>query len=357
MWVFDEDIQLPSSSKHRHQLGDQTYKLTQIINTVHENVKYLSDITLPANVIATPDLPTTVQDATLLVFNLPHQFIAQSLDQINGHHLPYARGISCIKGVDVSDGTVTLYSELIMEKLGIYCGALSGANIASEVAAERFCETTIGYDPPPMDLHTTKKSRSAKDNLVKIDVQRQKKTKPARIHLEPMPQEYPPVDAILLEELFERPYFHVHCVRDVAAVALGGALKNIIALAAGFVVGKGWGENGKAAIIRVGMLEMVRFGRYWFPKSVEEKTFTEESAGIADLVASCSAGRNFRSACRAAEKGVSVEEIEKTELNGQILQGTSTAYAVRDFLARNEQLGEFPLFVAVHGELYCLLAG
>ncbi|KAK1145092.1 glycerol-3-phosphate dehydrogenase [Aspergillus melleus] len=349
MWVFEEDIQIPESSKHRKQLGDQTYKLTQVINKVHENVKYLPGITLPGNVVANPDLPATVKDATLLIFNLPHQFISKTLDQIKGHHLPYARGISCIKGVDVSDGTVTLYSELIMEKLGIYCGALSGANIATEVAAERFCETTIGYDPPPMDLN--KPHSAPEDNLIKIDVQRQKKSKATRIHLEPMPQEYPHVDSTLFEDLFERPYFHVHCVRDVAAVALGGALKNIIALAAGFVVGKEWGENGKAAIIRLGVLEMVRFGRYWFPKSVEERTFTEESAGIADLVASCSAGRNFRSACHAAEKGVSVDEIEKTELNGQMLQGTSTAYAVRDFLAKNDQLEEFPLFVSVHGIL------
>lgn len=108
MWVFEEDIQIPESSKHRSKYGDKSYKLTQIINETHENVKYLPGIQLPGNIVANPDLPSTVKGATLLIFNLPHQFISKTLDQIQGHHVPHARGISCIKGVDVSEGTVTL---------------------------------------------------------------------------------------------------------------------------------------------------------------------------------------------------------------------------------------------------------
>ncbi|KAI3061420.1 hypothetical protein CBS147343_9229 [Aspergillus niger] len=346
MWVFEEEIEIPESSKHHSKLGGQKHKLTEVINGVHENVKYLPDIALPENVVADPDLKSAVKDATLLVFNLPHQFIGKTLDGVVGHHLPYARGISCIKGVDVSDGTVTLHSELIMERLGIYCGALSGANIAPEVAAEKFSETTIGYDTPPMDVE--ERDGSPKENLIKIDEQRQHKTKPTHVKLHPVPKDLPPVDAELWETLFARPYFHVNHVRDVAGVALGGALKNIVALASGFVAGKGWGENAKAAIMRVGILEMIKFGRTWFPKSVDERTFTEESAGLADVISSCSGGRNFRSACHAVEQGVSVNEIEQKELNGQKLQGTSTAYAVYDFLSKHDQLKEFPLFVAVH---------
>lgn len=347
MWVFEEDVQVPESSKHRSKYGDKTYKLTQLINETHENVKYLPGVPLPDNILANPDLPSTVKDVTLLIFNLPHQFISKTLDQIKGHHVPYARGISCIKGVDVSDETVTLFSELIMEKLAIYCGSLSGANIAPEVAAERFCETTIGYDPPPMDLKTDDGSR--KENLIKIDEQRQHELRPTHVTLQPMPQDYPHVDGKLWDLLFSRPYFKVHVVRDVAGVALGGALKNIVALATGFVAAKGWGENTKAAVIRQGVLEMVQFGQTWFPQSVNEKTFTIESAGVADLVASCTAGRNFRSACHAVEKGVSVEEIENTELNGQKLQGLSTARSVWEFLSKHAKAEEFPLFSAVHG--------
>lgn len=75
---------------------------------------------------------------------------------MKGHILPYARGISCIKGVKVDSTDVSLFSEAIGEKLGIYCGALSGANIANEVAQEKFSETTIAYDPlssTPVILH------------------------------------------------------------------------------------------------------------------------------------------------------------------------------------------------------------
>ncbi|RDW83571.1 glycerol-3-phosphate dehydrogenase family protein [Aspergillus mulundensis] len=345
MWVFEEDIKVPSDSAHHDKYGDEPQKLTKVINETHENVKYLPGIKLPSNLIATPDIKEAVKDATILVFNLPHQFIDKTLDQIQGHHLPYARGISCIKGVDVSDGTVTLYSERIMEKLHIYCGALSGANIAPEVAAERLCETTIGYDPPPMDL--TSEDGAPKDNLIKVDVQRQKERKPTSIKLERVPQDLPHVNGELLEKLFARPYFFVHVVKDVAGVALGGALKNVVALAAGFVAGKGWGENTKAAIIRQGVGEMIRFGRTWFPSSVNEKTFTEESAGIADLVASCYGGRNVRSATHAVEQGVSVGEIEEKEMNGQKLQGVSTAQVVYDFLDKHGKTEDFPLFCAV----------
>lgn len=136
MWVFEEDVDVPDDGTLRDQLGDKPVKLTHAINTAHQNIKYLSGIKLPDNLVANPDLQDTVRGATILVFNLPHQFMSKTLEQIKGHHLPYARAISCVKGVDISEGTVKLYSELIMEKLGIYCGSLSGANIASEVAAE-----------------------------------------------------------------------------------------------------------------------------------------------------------------------------------------------------------------------------
>ncbi|CAI7592172.1 unnamed protein product [Penicillium glandicola] len=346
MWVFDEDVDVPNDETLRDQLGDQPVKLTHAINTVHQNLKYLPGIHLPGNLIAYSDLQDTVKGASILVFNLPHQFISKTLDQMGSQHLPYARGISCIKGVDVSDGTVTLYSEMIMEKLGIYCGSLSSANIAPQVAAENLCETTIGYDGPPMDYKQL--DGSPRDNLIKVDEQRQSKSKPSHVKLHPVPQIYPHVDSDLWVKLFGRPYFNVNIVQDVCGVALGGALKNIIALAAGFVTGKGWGENTKAAVIRIGILEMVRFGRIWFPQSVDERTFTEESAGIADLVTSATAGRNFRSASHAVEKAITVDEIEKTDLGGQKLQGTSTTRAIYEFLEKQGQCEQFPLFVFVY---------
>ncbi|KAL1835025.1 hypothetical protein VTK73DRAFT_6443 [Phialemonium thermophilum] len=140
-------------------------------------------------------------------------------------------------------------------------------------------------------------------------------------------------------------------VSDVAGVSLGGALKNIVALAAGFVDGRGWGDNAKAAVMRVGLLEMVRFGREFFGAEVRPSTFTEESAGVADLITSCMGGRNFRCAKMAVERGVSVDEVERTELDGQMLQGTTTAREVNSFLKARGLEARYPLFTAVIGIL------
>ncbi|OGM44932.1 hypothetical protein ABOM_007079 [Aspergillus bombycis] len=141
--------------------------LTKAINAVHESVKYLPEIKLPENV---------VKDATILVINLPHQFIEKTLGQIKGKHLPYARAIPCVKGVDVTGEIVTLLSGLIMEKLGIYCGSFSG-------------------DTPPIDVKA--EDGSPEDNKIKIDEQRQVKTRPTHTTLTRVPQELVTVDADL----------------------------------------------------------------------------------------------------------------------------------------------------------------
>jgi glycerol-3-phosphate dehydrogenase (NAD+) len=144
-------------------------------------------------------------------------------------------------------------------------------------------------------------------------------------------------------------------VSDVAGVSLGGALKNIVALAAGFVEGKGWGDNAKAAVMRVGLLEEVKFGLEFFGQTCRGETFTEESCGVADMITSCASGRNFRCAKMAIERGVTVAEIEKTELNGQMLQGTSTAKEVNNFLKSRGREADYPLFTAVLGNLSIML--
>jgi glycerol-3-phosphate dehydrogenase (NAD+) len=364
MWVYEEEVTLPKDSPHYDAtVGDKPQKLTNVINKYHENVKYLPGIALPPNVVANPSATDAARDASVLVFNLPHQFIGNVCKQLRGHILPYARGISCIKGVAVSDDGVELFSEWIGDSLGIYCGALSGANIATEIAQEKWSETTIAYDPPPMDSsrNPTPRTRSPEGNpAVSItdasdglgegkkpedDPGRGRKTK-----LTALPAEYYPLDHETLAQLFHRPYFHVSMVSDVAGVSLGGALKNIVALAAGFVDGRGWGDNAKAAIMRVGLLEMVQFGKEFFGASVQAATFTEESAGVADLITSCSGGRNFRCAKLAIERNVSVDEVERTELNGQKLQGTSTAKEVNSFLSKRGREKSYPLFTAVIGE-------
>jgi glycerol-3-phosphate dehydrogenase (NAD+) len=366
MWVYEEEVTLPTESRHYDIANaDKPQKLTDIINTHHENVKYLPNIALPKNVVANPSVQDAAKDSSILIFNLPHQFIGRISKQLQGHILPYARGISCIKGVEVSQNEVSLFSEWIGEGLGIYCGALSGANIANEIAREKWSETTIAYDPPSIDSRNptpngptpSSSPPDVKVNGIPAAELGHKNVlgRPSKTVLTPLPSGYPPLDHATFRTLFHRPYFHVRMVSDVAGVSLGGALKNIVALAAGFVEGKGWGDNAKAAVMRVGLLEEVRFGLEFFGQTCRGETFTEESCGVADMITSCASGRNFRCAKMAIERGVTVAEIEKTELNGQMLQGTSTAKEVNNFLKSRGREADYPLFTAVLGNLSIML--
>ena len=369
MWVFEEDVVLPK--RLDAAATDDKLKLTHVINTYHENTKYLPNIRLPVNLVANPSVVDAARDASLLIFNLPHQFIGNVCKQLNGNIVPYARGISCIKGVNVSDDGISLFSEWIGDALGIYCGSLSGANLATEIAQEKWSETTIAYAPPPVDHSQNPPSRDRTPNRTpnrsgtstptpapaevtpreahSLDIRHlDAKGQASRTKLTPLPADYPPLDHNTLSALFHRPYFHVSTVTDVAGVSLSGALKNIVALAAGFVEGRGWGDNAKAAVMRVGLMEMVQFGKEFFSETVHTTTFTEESAGVADLITSCMGGRNFRCAKMAIERGVPVDEVERTELNGQKLQGTTTAHEVNSFLKARGAESRYPLFTAVH---------
>lgn len=352
MWVFEEVVTIPETSQYYNAASNEPEKLTTLINKHHENVKYLPGIALPPNIVANPSIQEAVTGASILIFNLPHQFIGRISEQMRGHILPYARGISCIKGVNVSDEGVSLFSESIGSGLGIYVGALSGANIANEVAEEKWCETTIAYDPPSVDSRapTPQISPSASHDDLGNQHHKDAQGKTSKVRLSALPSEYPPLDHSAFKSLFHRPYFHVRLVSDVAGVSLGGALKNIVALAAGFVDGRGWGDNAKAAVMRVGLLEMVKFGKEFFGQTVHAGTFTEESAGVADLITSCSGGRNHRCAKIAVAEGISVDEVEARELNGQKLQGTSTAKEVNSFLKTRGLESEYPLFTAVYSE-------
>lgn len=200
-------------------------KLTDIINRTHLNSRYLPDIPLPKNLVATPRLNDVVKDATLIVFVTPHQFLHTVLREISapGVLTPGARGVTAIKGVEVDGTDISTFASLIEHKLGMPCSALSGANIALEVAKEQFCETTIGVP-------------SAADGL-------------------------------LWDAVFDAATFRVSIVEDVAGVSLSGALKNIIALAAGMVDGLGLGGNTKAAILRIGLQEMRGFCLEFFEGS------------------------------------------------------------------------------------------
>lgn len=242
------------------------------------------------------------------------QFLRNICAQLKGHIDPSTRAISCLKGLDVSaTGCVTL-CDYISNHLGIHCGALSGANLAPEIALEKFSETTVAYRLP-------------KDYFVGD------------------------VDQLVLYKLFHRPYFHVAVVDDVTGVCLAGALKNVVAIAAGFVEGLGWGDNAKAAVMRRGLLEMVSFSQLFF-NDCSPDTFTKESAGVADLITSCAGGRNVKMGREFSRQKKPLKQLEKELLNGQSAQGIITAKEVYDFLKARNSLEKFPLFVGTYNIAY-----
>lgn len=109
-------------------------KLTDVINRTHQNSRYLPDIHLPRNLVATPKLIDVVKDATLLVFVVPHQFLHTVLHELARAKavLPGARSVTAIKGVQVEGTDIQTFASVIEGKLGTPTSALSGANIALE---------------------------------------------------------------------------------------------------------------------------------------------------------------------------------------------------------------------------------
>ena len=124
MWVFEEMIDVD---------GHPT-KLTEIINAKHENVKYLPGISLPKNIIAEADLEKACQDATLLIFVTPHQFLPPLLKKVKNVVDPQCRGVSLIKGIDFDKETkrpILISSQIekamiTSERPSFKCGVLMG---------------------------------------------------------------------------------------------------------------------------------------------------------------------------------------------------------------------------------------
>jgi len=325
MWVFEEYVKKEGDKWVRPARGakppegktweDEGYRtLTGVINELHENVIYLPGIPLPTSIVATPDVKACVQDATMMVFVIPHNFLAPIVPKMEGAFAKGAVGISLIKGIEFKDSKPALISDLLQIEMGkaegspkVDMSVLMGANVANEVAKGDFAEATIGCT----DLAIGEK----------------------------------------WVKLFNTSDFKVDAVQDVAGAELCGALKNVVALGAGFSDGLGFGGNTKAAIIRIGLKEMQKFcTQFYGSRDIKSETFLE-SCGVADLVTTCFGGRNRKCAEIFAKNIVegtpkAWDVIEAEELNGQKLQGTGTSKDVMTCLKGKES--EYPLFSAIY---------
>ncbi|KAJ1627019.1 NAD-dependent glycerol-3-phosphate dehydrogenase C-terminus-domain-containing protein [Pavlovales sp. CCMP2436] len=296
--VFDSEVKM---YVYEEQIDGKN--LTDIINTKHVNVKYLPDGPLPPNVVAVPDLAKAAEGATMIVFCTPHQFLKPMIKTVKPGLGKNPKALSAVKGIDFDDKGIVLISDLIRAELGCDTSVLMGANVANEMAKDEFCETTIGY------------TDQANGDLFKL--------------------------------AFHDPTFNVGLVNDTVGVELCGALKNIVAIGAGFCDGKKYGGNTKAAIIRIGLKEMKLFANTFYP-GINDDTFLE-SCGVADLITTCYGGRNRKcaEAYAAADGKRSFDDIEKEIMKGQKLQGTLTAKEVNHVLHMKGMEAKFPFFTQV----------
>ena len=137
------------------------------------------------------------------------------MSPLTGKLKPGAQSISLVKGFDILPaGGIQLISTEIKKHLDIPVAVLMGANLAAEVADGQFCETTIGCKDEQMGQ--------------------------------------------MFKALFQTKNFRVTVTEDVDVVEMCGALKNIVACAAGFVQGLEYGDNTKSAVIRIGLMEMIK---------------------------------------------------------------------------------------------------
>ena len=210
------------------------------INGEHRNEAYHPGIDLPASIAATTDPAQALDGADLVVLAIPAQVLRENLaswgSMLPGHSVL----VSLIKGIELQ--TMKRMSEVVSESTGIgshRIAVVSGPNLAREVAEHQPTATTIACD------------------------------------LEP--------SARLLADACTTDYFRPYWTTDVVGTEIGGAVKNVIALANGMAVGMGLGENSQASLITRGLAEMARLG---VALGADPLTF-QGLAGVGDLVATC----------------------------------------------------------------------
>jgi glycerol-3-phosphate dehydrogenase (NAD(P)+) len=271
---------------HRPEVADE-------INSTHRNERRLPGIDLPVELTATAD-PAALADATeLVLIGVPTPHLRSVMTSIAPVIPPSADVLSLVKGLET--GSLFRPSEVIADAGGIDPGrvaVLSGPNLASEIAQGLPASAVIAAE----DLEL----------------------------------------ATRIVDRLGRREFRLYVNRDILGVELCGALKNVLAIAAGAADGLGFGDNGKAGLMTRGLAEMMRAGA---AAGANPLTFAG-LAGIGDVIATCGSrlSRNHKLGEELA-KGRPWAEIEAT------LPGTAEgAYTVTAALALADKLDvEMPI--------------
>jgi glycerol-3-phosphate dehydrogenase (NAD(P)+) len=264
-------------------------ELAEEINRSRHNPDYLPGIRLPDAIVATHDPVWALRDAELIAFAIPSQSLRDNLTDWAADTPPGATLVSLMKGVEL--GTAKRMSEVIAEVTGASMdriAVVSGPNLAREIAQEQPTATVVAC----------------------IDEQR----------------------AITVQGACTAPYFRPYTNTDVIGCELGGAVKNVIALACGIAQGMGFGDNTLASIITRGLAETARLG---IKLGADPMTFAG-LAGLGDLVATCSSplSRN-RSFGERLGKGDTLEQAQQAT-RGQIAEGVKSCRSVLELARRHE---------------------
>lgn len=288
---------------HRVSLWAMEPEVVEEIREYGENRTFLPGVLLPATLQASNDLPGVVAGKKMVVSVVPSQFVSSVLGDVAEVLHPEAQVVSASKGIEVSTGKRMdeVLSGILTPDQGHDLTFLSGPSFAKEV----------GQEEPTAVVVASRSNRAAE----------------------------------AAQAAFQTDYFRVYTNPDVLGVELGGALKNVIALAAGAVAGLGFGQNTLAALITRGLAEITRLG---VAMGADPATFSG-LAGMGDLVLTCtgSLSRNRTVGYRLGQ-GETLQEI-LADMRG-VAEGVKTVLAVRD-LARKAEV-EMPISEEVHALLW-----
>lgn len=273
----------------------------QSIVRERENKQYLPGIKIPDNVYVENSIEKVTSNTDLVVNAIPVQFTREVVKQ-------YSKHINCDVVVNVAKGievkTYKRTSEILREELpdNVSIVTLSGPNHAEEVSRKMPTATVI-----------------ASENVNCLNE---------------------------IKKVFHTDYFRVFPHDDITGVEVCGALKNIAAIAAGVCDGLGYGDNARASIITLGLMEMSAYGKFLGAKRA---TFYG-LAGVGDLVATCTSkhSRNRFVGEKIAE-GKKLDDI-RNEMKGMIAEGIQTTKAVYEFSKKNNLY--MPLTEQAYGVLY-----